>query len=133
MQSPKLILSLLIAFLIHSQAFGQSMPKYAAMVGGKESGQIRRGEFLAQQGVGGMRYIAGNHWERIPIDSFCIVIMRDTAAIAQIKNKGQIFTFDSKAQLSKLAVNDRVLIYDIYGRDYDGKTVFIRPIELIIE
>jgi hypothetical protein len=109
------------------------MPKYAAMIGGKESGQIKRGELLAQQGVGGMRYIAGNNWERIPVDSFCIVVMRDTVVLAQIKNKGQNFTSDTKAQLSNLAVNDRVLIYYIYGRDYGDKTVFIRPIELIIE
>lgn len=109
------------------------MPKCAAMVGGKESGKIRRGEFLAQQGVGGMRYIAGNHWERIPIDSFSIVIIRDTVVIAQIKNKGQIFTSEAKAQMDKIAVNDRVLIYDIYGRAYGDKTVFVRPIELIIK
>lgn len=80
-----------------------------------------------------MRYIAGNHWEPMPVDSFCIVIIRDTLAIARIKNKGQFFTSDAKAQMSKLAVKDRVLIYDIYGRDFGGKTVFIRPIELIIE
>ena len=103
------------------------------MVGGKESGQIRRGEFLAQQGVGGMRYIAGNHWENIPIDSFSIVIIRDTVVIAQVKNKGQIFASDTRAQLNKMTANDRVLIYDVFGRDYDGKTVFVRPVELIIE
>jgi hypothetical protein len=80
-----------------------------------------------------MRNIVGNHWEHILIDSFCTVIMRDKAAIAQIKNMGQIFTTDTKAQMSKLAVNDRVLIYNIYGRDYGDKTIFIRPVGLIIE
>jgi hypothetical protein len=133
MQSHKLILSLMLAFLSYRQVFGQSMPKYAAMVGGNASGQIRRDEFLAQQGVGGMRYIAGNHWEHIPIDSFFIIIIRDTAVIAQIKNKGQIFTPNAKAQLSKLLVNDRVLIYNMYGRDYGDKVVSVRPIEFIIE
>jgi hypothetical protein len=109
------------------------MPKYAAMVGGKESGQIRRAEFLAQQGVAGMRYSAGNHWERIPIDSFSIIIIRDSVVIAQIKNKGQTFISNTKDQISKLFVNDRILIYNIYGRDYGDKVVFVRPIEFIIE
>lgn len=102
------------------------------MVGGKKGGQITRNEFLAQQGVGGMRYIAEGHWEPIPIDSFCILIVRDTTVIARIKNKGQIFTSEAKAHFSKLAVNDRILIYDVYGRDYGDKTVAAVSIELVI-
>jgi hypothetical protein len=133
MQSPKLILSLLFAFLVQNHSFGQTSPKYAAMVGGKESGQIKRGEFLAQQGVGGMRFIAGNHWERIPIDSFSIVVLRDTSIILQLKNIGQVFTDNSKNELKKLMASDRVLIYNIHGRDYGNKSVSIRPVELIIE
>jgi hypothetical protein len=53
--------------------------------------------------------------------------------IAQIKNKGQTFISNAKDQISKLFVNDRVLIYNIYGRDYGDKVVFVRPIEFIIE
>lgn len=133
MQIFKSILLLIIAFKMHNYSFAQALPKYAAMVGSKESGYIKRGEFLAQQGIGGMRFIGGNHWERIPIDSFSIVVIRDTAIVIQLSNIGQTFTDYSKAQLKKLMVDDRVLIYNIHGRDYGEKPVFIRPVELIIE
>ena len=133
MQLLKLILALVFAALMHIDSFGQAMPKYAAMVGQRESGKIVRGEFLAQQGVGGMRLIRGNHWESIPIDSFSIIIIRDTIVVMQFKNIGQTFSDFSKAQLKQLMVNDRVLIFNIHGRDYGDKPVFLRPLELVIE
>ena len=77
--------------------------------------------------------MAGNHWESIAIDSFCVVIIRNTEIVTQINNKGQIFTPSTKAQMSKVAANDRVIIYAIYGRDYGDKKVFVPPAELVIE
>jgi hypothetical protein len=133
MPSLKLLVLIAFAHLMHNDSFGQAFPKYAAMVGPKESGQMIRGEFLAQQGVIGLRFIKGNHWEPIPIDSFSIVVIRDTAIVMQLKNIGQTFTDYSKAQLKKVMVYDRILIYNIHGRDYGDKPVFLRPVELVIE
>lgn len=133
MRSQKLIISFLLLATMHTTSFGQSFPKYAAMVGGKESGPIKRGEFIAQQGVRGIRFFKGNHWEPIIVDSFSLMILRDTTVILQIKNRGQIFTENVKTELKKLMANDRVIIYSIYSRDYGNKLVFIRPVEFIIE
>jgi hypothetical protein len=113
--------------------FGQSFPKYAANVGGRESGQITKGAFLAQQGVGGTRFIADHHWESIPIDSFSIVVLRDTLTILHRRIKGQLFSDDLKTTLKALTTNDKILIYNIYGRDYGDKVVYMRPLELTIE
>ncbi|MGQ0739204.1 MAG: hypothetical protein ACT4OJ_09115, partial [Bacteroidota bacterium] len=128
----KFFFCLFILFLQFNLS-GQSFPKYAATVGGKESGLIKRGEFLAQTDIGGIRWIGGNHWERIPIDSFSIIIIRDSVTILNQKIKGQIFTGDLRQKFTELRINDRVIFYGIYASNYNNQQVFIRPVELIIE
>jgi|GEM_PF-4407988 len=128
----KFFFCLLVLFL-QFNLFGQSFPKYAATFGGKESGLIKRGEFLAQNGIGGMRWIGGNHWERIPIDSFSIIIIRDSVTLVNKKIKGQVFTEDLRQIPTGLTSNDRVIFYGIYAKNYNNQQVLIRPIELIIE
>jgi hypothetical protein len=82
----KIFSFILFLALAKTNLSAQSFPKCAAMVGGKESGAIKRGEFLAQQGVGGMRHFANNHWEPIVIDSFAIIVLRGTSIILHRKN-----------------------------------------------
>jgi len=128
-----LSLSLLLAFSSFQQGLGQSLPGYVAMIGGREGGPINREAFLAQQGIAAMRYISGNHWEPIPVDSFSLVIIRNAAVLTRVHNKGQLFTAGTRAQLRHLTSHDKVLIHSIYGRGLDNITVFIKPLEFIIE
>jgi hypothetical protein len=51
MLSTTKIFVLFVALFITHSAFAQPIPKYAALVGGKGSGAIKKGEFLAQQGL----------------------------------------------------------------------------------
>jgi hypothetical protein len=133
MHTSKFIWIFFVVFLLHNRSLGQSLPKYTATVGGKESGKVKRGEFLVQQGIGGFKYISENHWSPIIIDSFSILVMRDAVVIEQIKNASQAFSANTLARLSKIAVDDRVLIYNICGKDYGNEIIFLRPIELVIK
>ena len=81
----KIFILFLALFSVNSM-FAQSIPKYAALVGVKGSGTIKKGEFLAQQGVVGMRRITIYHWEPVTVDSFYIIILRDTSQIIFFKN-----------------------------------------------
>lgn len=126
-----IILSL--SFFLSWIAHGQAIPKFTAMVRGKEGGKISRGAFLAQEGVGGMRFIGGNHWEGISIDSFSIIVQRDSLVICKSHIIGQFFDYNLKISLSAIQKDDRIVIFRIYSHNYDGTIIFIRPIEFIIE
>ena len=93
---------------------------------------MQRGTFIAQQGVEGMRFISGNHWESLPIDSFTLMIQRDTVILYKQKVNDQYFNENLKEELKIIQTGDRILIFNIYGYGIDKKTVFIRPIEFII-
>jgi hypothetical protein len=128
--------SLLLTFLLAvsvGNVFAQSIPKFGAEVGVKEGGTIAKGEFLAQQGVRGLRHISNSHWESIPIDSFNIVALRDTVMIFCKKINGQLFTDDLRSELKSLKSKDKIIIYDIFGKDYGEKVVSIRPLEFRLE
>ena len=129
----KISFTLIVLVLLHTQMQGQGIPKYTAIVGGQEGGSIARGAFLAQQGVGGMRFLAGNHWEPIRIDSFSIVVQRDTAIVFKNKVIGQIFDTKLKERMKEIIKGDRIIICNIYGHGPENIPIFIRPIEFIIE
>jgi hypothetical protein len=80
-----------------------------------------------------MRFIANNHWEHIPIDSFTIILVRNTITILHKKIVGQLFSENLKAELRSVTTNDKIIIYNIFGRDYGDKIVSIRPLEFTIE
>jgi hypothetical protein len=127
-----LILFLFFA-LMGSFSFCQLNPKYAAFVGFKGSGNVVRGEFLAQEGVAAKIKLTPNHWEGISVDSFTLFIQRDTAIIYQYRNMGNLFSDELKKQLKVIQPKDRILIFNIYARDVDNNTVFLSPLEYIIE
>jgi hypothetical protein len=108
-------------------------PNYVAQVGMDGSGKIARGQFLAQQGVRGLRRLTQSHWESIPIDSFSLLIIRDTSILFQHRNHGNFFDAQLTEALKVLEPNDRVLIFNIYGRDYGDKLVQLPPLEYKIE
>jgi hypothetical protein len=80
-----------------------------------------------------MRRINNNHWEPITVDSFDIIILRDTSQILFFRNKGNKFEETLRTQLKSLMINDRVLIFDIYTKDYPGISVYLNPLEYKIE
>ena len=108
-------------------------PKYVAQVGGKGSGNMIKGEFLVQQGVGGLRKLSATHWEPIQVDSFQILVLRDTSVVLRYSNKGNLFEAKLKILLKKLMVSDRILIYDIYATDVGSIKVYLSPLEYKIE
>lgn len=108
-------------------------PKYVAFVGNIESGKVKKGGFLIQQGVRGMRRLTQNHWESIIVDSFSVYIQRDTTIIYKFFNKGNIFEEELNSRFKELKANDRVLVFNIYARDVGNKVVFLQPLEYIIQ
>ena len=128
-------MSLLVALYITftGEVFGQMNPKYVALVGGIGSGYIKRGQFLAEQGVMGMRKISAHHWEPIPVDSFTLMILRDTSTLHLYRNVGNHFEPSLKLLLKGLKINDNILIFNIHARDYGNKKVYLSPLEYKIE
>ena len=112
---------------------GQMNPKYVAHVGIVGSGTMKRNQFLAAPGVGGLRKISAHHWEPIPVDSFTLIILRDTFTLHLYRNVGNYFEPSLKLLLKDLQTNDKVLIFNIYGRDYGNKKVYLSPLEYKIE
>ena len=108
-------------------------PQYVAQVGGVSSCSMKRGQFLAQQGVVGKIKINSSHWESIPVDSFNLVVIRDTATILNHHNIGNHFDPYLKSELQQLQINDRILIFSIYAHDYTKARVYLSPLEFAIE
>lgn len=129
----KLLYTLLFLLALQLFADAQSRPRFTASVGGQEGGNMSRGSFLVQQGVGGLWHVADDHWERLQIDSFSLLVQRDTTILFNRKNKGNLFEPQLTERMKMILAGDRVLVYNIYGRDVDGKVVLIRPLEFIIE
>lgn len=127
----KISFSLMV--LLFTQLQGQGVPRFTALVCGQEGGSIARGAFLAQQGVGGMRFIANNHWEPIQIDSFLIVVQSDTVIVLKSKVIGQMFDANLRERMKVVRKGDRIIICNIYGHGPENIPIFIRPIEFIIE
>ena len=108
-------------------------PKYVAQVGGIGSGKMTRGQFLAQEGVGGRRRMTQDHWEPIVIESFSLIIIRDTVILVQYKNHGNFFEANLRKAMTALKPRDLVLIFNIYARDYGDKIVQPPPLQYEIE
>jgi len=108
-------------------------PKYVAEVGAVRNSRITRGEFLVQMGVSGQRRITQHHWEPIVIDSFTLIVIRDTVVLVQYKNHGDFFEANLRKAMTALKTNDLVLIFNIYGRDVGDKLVQPPPLQYEIE
>jgi hypothetical protein len=132
MRLPCKIFSVSLLLTVVLNTYGQSSARYSALIGVREGGSIKKGELLAQQGVRGMRLIADNHWESIPVDSFSIIVLRDSVTILSKRNTGAFFTESLKSDLKNLTTNDKIIIYRISARDYGDKQVSIRPLEFTV-
>ena len=90
-------------------------PLPQASLAGAKGGKIAKGALQVQQGIGAEFYIAGNHWESCTIDSFNLLILRNGKLELSTRNKGNLFTEETKAVLQKVQPGDIVLITDIKG------------------
>jgi len=72
------------------------------------------------------------HAEPITVDSFNVLVMRDTSIIISRKNKGAAFAKELKQLFDDLKVGDKVLAYDIYATMTKQK-ILINPLEYLIE
>jgi hypothetical protein len=106
------------------------LPK--AYIAGLEGGIIKKGLFLAQQGVGAMYFIAGNHWESCKIESFNFMVLKDNKVVTDIHNEGNYFIDDMKLALQKLERGDKVLISNIKGCSAQGGGD-LKALEFIID
>jgi hypothetical protein len=129
----KAFLTGFIVLLIHTFAFGQYRPKYLANVGGNLHGPVRLKAFQVQQGVGAERFVGGNEWQTIRVDSFRVTILRGDSTILNYFNIGNTFTELLKTYFGKITAGDRVLIYDIWALDYGQKKVYLPPLEYLMQ
>lgn len=132
-QFSKILLIVFCKIILHDHVSGQMNPTYAATVAGEYSGEMKKGLFLAQTGVGASQKISSFHWERIAVDSFIVSVFRDTSTLFTFKNVGNIFHKKIKTLFQEIIPGDRVLIFDIYATNLVGTKVFLQPLEYLLK
>jgi hypothetical protein len=118
----------IFTFILLSIKAKSQCPKSEAWVGGRLSGEFVKIVFQNQEHIGADRFCSGIRRET-SIDSFQVMIIRDTAIIFKFKNIGQSFNSDFKIAIKAVEVNDKILFYDIKGTDYDRSKVYLNPLE----
>ncbi|WP_153800782.1 hypothetical protein [Foetidibacter luteolus] len=103
-------------------------PKSDAWVGGRLSGDFVKVVFQNQNHINADRFCSGIKRET-RIDSFQVMIIRDTTLIFKCKNISQAFNADFKNFIKSVELNDKILFYSIWGTDYDGAKVYLNPLE----
>lgn len=129
----KALMTLLIFLTFMFVARGQYKPKYFASVGGKVSGTVDHRTFIAQQGVNAERYIAGNHWEPITVDSFHVIILRDNSTLFTAQNKGNRFSPYVMKGIADTKPGDRILIFNVWATDLGNKKISLQPLEFLFQ
>ncbi|HEY4876753.1 MAG TPA: hypothetical protein VIH86_14335 [Puia sp.] len=123
----KNIFRVLVVLLLSTKANSQC-PKSDAWIGGRLSGDFTKIVFQNQDHINADRFCSGINRET-SIDSFYVMIIRDTTIIFKFKNIGQMFKNDLKNVIKTVEVYDKILFYDIWGTDYDGTKIFLNPLE----
>ena len=108
-------------------------PTVLAAVGGKSSDSVSKNQISLQEGVSGHWKVTEDHWEKMIIDSFSLMILRDTMIIFKHRNFGNRFDQKIKTALGNLAKGDRVLLFNIYGNDPNRNKIFLSPLEYVIK
>jgi hypothetical protein len=117
-----------ISILFFSLKAYSQCPKSEAWVGGRVSGYFTKIVFQNQDSINADRFCSGVRKET-QIDSFSIIIIRDTSIIFRLKNIGSKFENSLKSVIKEAKVNDKVLFFDIWGTDYDKNRVHLDPLE----
>ena len=109
----------------------RNLPLPRAHIGGFSGGEISKGNFLAQMGIG--NYYSEIHIEiSYLIKSFIVLTIRDRKVLFQQSNDGNMFSATLKSAMQQLLTNDRVSIINIVAQGPDGKEVYLNPIEFTI-
>ena len=108
-------------------------PECYAKVGNIKSRTVQKKIFCAQEGIIAFIKISLSHWEPIVVNSFSVLILRDSSVVFQYKNTGNKFESSLRSAFQNLQSNDSILIYSIDTRLADKKTIFLNPLELKIE
>jgi hypothetical protein len=103
-------------------------PKSRAWVGGRLSGAFVKIVLQNQDRINADRFCEGIR-RTTQVDSFSIIIIRDSTIIFRSQNIGNLFDNNFKKQIEKIQINDKMLLFNIWGTDYDGKKVFLDPLE----
>lgn len=104
-----------------------------ARLGNIKSRSVPKKVFTAQEGVTAYIRINTSHWEPTILNSFSIIVLRDSSVVFQHKNDGKRFNSRVKAAFQELQSNDTVLIFNIQTQLPDGKTMILDPLEFKIE
>lgn len=107
--------------------------EFIAKVGNIENRNVQKGEFKLQEGVIAFSKINVSHWEPIVVNSFLLIILRDTSVVFQYKNNGNKFENAIRSAFHNLQGNDSILIFSIRARLANGEIVFLNPLEFNIE
>jgi hypothetical protein len=103
-------------------------------VGGLSKGIIKKGFLMAQQGVSASILITSyGHKENIQIDSFTVVIFRNTNIVFNNNNIGAIFEHLTKTAFESLQAGDKITITNIKATTITSTTLSLRPIEFDIQ
>lgn len=121
----------LITFLFCSAKAHSQCPKSYAWICGRLSGYFVKVVFQNQDEINADRICSGLRRET-QIDSFQVLIIRDSCIIFNSKNIGKIFDRNLKNFIKKVELGDKVLFFNIWGTDYDGTKVYLNPLEYIL-
>ena len=118
----------LAAFLLLSVAGKAQCPGNEASVGGIKSGEFEKTVFQSQTQMD-----AGSHCGIFDtttiVDSFQVLVIRNTVILYKGKNTGGVFSSSLKDVMQTITTNDKILFFDICGTGPDGKNVFLNPLE----
>jgi hypothetical protein len=124
----QLLLSAILCFFCFI-ASGQYCLSYTAAIGGVPGGEVNSKTFSMQRGLVAERFVSGNHWYPILVDSFKVIHIRRDDILFQYSNKGSYFDSILVSHFKGLMSGDRILIYDIRATDVGNKKVFLHPLE----
>lgn len=108
-------------------------PECFAKVGNIKNRTVQKKVFSEQEGIIAYIKVSPTHWEPIVVNSFSVLILRDSSVVFQNKNTGNKFETSIRAVFQNLQSNDSVLIYSIDTRLADKKTMFLNPLEFKIK
>jgi GldM C-terminal domain len=112
-----------------------SLPLPIATVGSYPNGStVPKGAISAQMGIGAYEpyYDVGLCMNFI-VDSFSVVIMKNSVVQFSAHNKGNAFSEDIKAAFSKMEPGSIVLLSDIWITNYYKEAIKLDPLEYLIK
>jgi hypothetical protein len=118
---------------ISENTLSQKRLEMRATVGGFKSDSVSKFRIIGSAGMSGRFKVTDDHWEAARVDSFSVMILRDTAIIFRFRNVGMLFQKELKSAFQSLIPQDRVLFYRIYATDPYLRNRLLDPLEYVIQ